>query len=244
MLDLRGFKNFFKYYKAEPHQEQALEILFNSLPKHLKSEQSDWIKAYRTPLGTVEVAEEKLPWPVTKTQMGRIMNRPNSQISDDCMDDFARCVDLYNMSTVSMAYFLGQCGHESGGLFYDTEIHEGTNYEWRKDLGNNQAGDGVKFAGTGYIQVTGRWNHTKFSEYLDSKDESDPKILEEGKEYTAKKYPWSISGFWWDDNGMNEYCDGWPDIDRVGARVNGRYLPNGYQERRWYTNRAFDVLGL
>ncbi len=244
MLDLQGFKNFFKYYKAEPHQEEAIEILYNSIPNWLKTDRATWVKAYRTPHDEPETIEEKPTWPITKTQMGLIMNRSNEEISDECMDDFARCVELYNMSEVSMAYFLGQCGHESAGLKYTIELHSGTDYEWRSDLGNNQAGDGVKFAGTGYIQVTGRYNHTAFSKYLEDKGQPDPKILEEGKEYTAVKYPWSISGYWWDSNGMNEYCAGWPDTDRVGARVNGRYLPNGYQDRRYYTNRAFQYLGL
>ena len=110
--------------------------------------------------------------------------------------------------------------------------------------GNVYFKDGVKFAGTGWIQVTGRYNHTRFSEYLEKIGKADPRILEEGKTYTAEVYPWSISGFWWDDNGMNEYCESWPDMDKVGARVNGKYLPNGYQDRRDYTNRAFEILGL
>jgi len=244
MLDLKGFKNFFKYYNEEEHQEKAIEILYNSLSSHLKSEESAWVTQYRTPCPCIPTEEVKLPWPITKTQMGRIMNRADKDISDECMVDFARCVSLYDMNSLSIAYFLGQVGHESAGLKYKTEIHSGTDYEWRTDLGNNQAGDGVKFAGTGYIQVTGRHNHTKFSEYLESKGQGDPHILEEGKEYTSEKYPWSISGFWWSDNGMNDYCQGWPDVDRVGARVNGKYLPNGFQDRRWYSNLAFDVLGL
>ena len=40
-------------------------------------------------------------------------------------------------------------------------------------------------------------------------------------------------------------CDQRPDVDRVGQRVNGRYLPNGYHDRRdKYTDRAFRVLGV
>ena len=69
-------------------------------------------------------------------------------------------------------------------------------------------------------------------------------ILRSLKMKTLPPLSLSISGYWWDSNGMNEYCDGWPDTDRVGARVNGRYLLNGYQDRRYYTNRAFKYLGL
>jgi predicted chitinase len=102
----------------------------------------------------------------------------------------------------------------------------------------------VKYAGTGWIQVTGRYNHQAFSDYLQKTGEFDHKIMEVGKTYTSDKYPWSISGFWWYDNGMIDFCKTNPPVDKVGARVNGRYLPNGYEDRRHYTAKAFKVLGL
>ena len=167
-----------------------------------------------------------------------------SSLTDSLMDDFARCVDLYDMDDVSIAYFLGQCGHESAGLRYPMEIHDGSNYEWRADIGNIYPGDGVLYAGTGWIQVTGRANHQAFSDYLQKKGEFDEKVMEEGKWHSSEKYPWSISGHWWYNNQMNEYCASNPPVDRVGQRVNGRYLPNGYEDRRHYSVKAFDVLGL
>jgi hypothetical protein len=42
---------------------------------------------------------------------------------------------------------------------------------------------------------------------------------------------------------MNELCDGHPDVDRVGQRVNGQYPPRGAAERRAYTERAMQELG-
>ena len=164
------------------------------------------------------------------------------------MDDLARCVDTFNMDKLSMAYFLGQCGHESGGLRYPVEIFDGSNYEGRTDLGNSQPGDGVKFAGTGWIQVTGRYNHQSFSDYMASIGQADPKIMEIGKTYTSEKYPWTISGNWWRCAGMNAFCSNRPQhtngqIDEVGARVNGRMPPNGAADRLEYTHRAFDLLG-
>ena len=79
------------------------------------------------------------------------------------------------------------CGHESAGLRYPVEIHDGSNYEGREDLGNTTLGWGVKFAGTGWIQVTGAYWHRKFGECI-----GDPKVFELGKTYTSEKYPWSI----------------------------------------------------
>lgn len=62
-----------------------------------------------------------------------------------------------------------QLGHESAGLRYMEEIADGSDYEWRSDLGNNQPGDGKRFKGRGPIQVTGRHNYTRLSEWAHSK---------------------------------------------------------------------------
>ena len=240
-LTLEGFKNFFKYYNQEEHQIKAIETLYGDISDELLDESSEWITQYRN---KAEPETGSNVWPISKEQMGLIMGCSPASLPDSLMDDFAHCVRIYNMDEVSVAYFLGQCGHESAGLRYPVEIASGEAYEGRTDLGNIYPGDGVMFAGTGWIQVTGRYNHQAFSDYLLKKGEFDPKIMEVGKTYTSEKYPWSISGHWWWANNMNEVCAGNPPVDRVGQRVNGRYLPNGYEDRREYTRKAFQVLGL
>ena len=226
-----------KFFNGAEHQSYA----WHWLQDQLSTEQLDkFAELYRA-------APEKaaVEWPLTKEELGKIMLCSAASLPDSLMDDLATCCQDFGISSkLNLAYFLGQCGHESAGLRYPMEIHDGSNYEGRTDLGNTQPGWGVKYAGTGWLQCTGAYNHGLFSTYMTNIGKPDPKIMDVGKTYTSEKYPWSISGFWWKENGMNEYCEGKPDVDRVGQRVNGRYLPNGYEDRRAYTARAMSILGV
>ena len=47
-ITVEEFRNFFKYYKGESHQQRAVEMLYEDIAHHL-DDNSEWIQQYRTP---------------------------------------------------------------------------------------------------------------------------------------------------------------------------------------------------
>ena len=99
-----------------------------------------------------------------------------------------------------IAYVLATAQHESGTGKAMTEFASGKQYEGRAALGNTEAGDGPRFKGRGYVQLTGRKNYEKYGRHfqvdLVNQPElaTDPnlaaKILADGMQkggYTGKK---------------------------------------------------------
>lgn len=146
--------------------------------------------------------------------------------------------------------FIAQVGHESASFSAVREYADGKAYEGRKDLGNTQEGDGVKFKGRGLIQITGRGNYKWCSQDLFR----DDTLLKAPDLLTTPQYAvQSACWFWkvakpmnavadhpedwthvWDHNGKT-----YTKIQWMTLLINGGQ--NGLTERTANYNRARQV---
>ena len=83
-------------------------------------------------------------------------------------------------SCFQRASFFSQLAHETGNFLLSEE--EGPEsyfdqYDDRVDLGNNQKGDGRKFRGRGFIQITGRSNYKEAGNALKYDLENNPELV-------------------------------------------------------------------
>lgn len=125
-----------------------------------------------------------------------------------------------------MAHFFAQIDHESGGFKWLKELGNDAyfqKYEFRKSLGNTQKGDGARFKGRGFIQITGRHNYTVLSKDTKIDYLNNPQWLE--READAM-----ISALWfWNKNNLSAIADK-DDILTLTKRINGG--TNGLQDRK------------
>lgn len=135
-----------------------------------------------------------------------------------------------------LAHYLAQIAHESAELRYTQEIASGAAYEGRKDLGNTQRGDGIRYKGRGLIQITGRANYQAYKRYCGFDVVSNPSLLELPLG-AVRSSMWFFSVY----KALNKLADK-DDIEAITRKINGGL--NGLQERKKYLARAKKALGV
>lgn len=146
----------------------------------------------------------------------------------------------FPISTLAQqAAWIAQCGKESMGFTRTREIWgpipAQLRYEGRKDLGNTQPGDGKRFMGRGWIQITGRDGYILAGKALGLDLVTHPELLED-IDLAAVSAAW-----WWNAHGCSGVLDA-KGFDAVTELINGGQ--NGAVERRQRWERAKRALGV
>ena len=90
-------------------------------------------------------------------------------------------------------------------------------YASRMDNGSEASGDGYKFRGRGYIQLTGRANYTAFGKAINEDIVGNPDVV-------SGKYALLSAAWFWSKNGLNTLADGGASdqvVTSITKRVNG-----------------------
>ena len=169
-------------------------------------------------------------------------------------------------NNLRLAHFLSQCGHESGGFkavsenlnysadglkkifgkYFPGNLNESYAkqpekiasrvYGNRMGNGDEASKEGYKFRGRGYIQLTGKANYTKFTQFIGEDCVSNPDLV-------ATKYPLSSAAFFFDSNKLWAICDRGADdatVTSVTKRVNGGTL--GLSDRIKHFKEYYNLL--
>lgn len=134
---------------------------------------------------------------------------------------------------------MAQVLHESGSFAYLREIHDGSNYEGRKDLNNIYPGDGKRFRGRGVIQLTGRHWATEFSKWAYSKGmvNSPTYFVDHPEKMEQPEWAFRTASFYWTvaRPNLNAQADR-DDLEAVTRSINGGL--NGLADRRQRLQRC------
>jgi putative chitinase len=165
-----------------------------------------------------------------------------------------------------LAHFLSQCAHESADFKTVTEnLNYGAQglivtftkyfnaksaeeyarkpekianriYAGRMGNGDEASGDGYKFRGRGYIQLTGHDNYVAFDKVVDEDILSNPDLV-------ATKYPLLSAAWFWNKVNLNPVADLGSSVDviiKVTKKINGGTV--GLDDRIINFNKYYNLL--
>jgi putative chitinase len=186
---------------------------------------------------------------ITEEQLKKVFPNADKKKLADCLVAINLHFPKFNIDTPArIAAWLGQVAVESGELKYMKELPSkynkkdvkdknepvGSLYEGRKNLGNTQAGDGAKYIGRGYLQLTGRANYAEYGKKLGLDLVNKPELAE-GADAAVQ-----IACQYFKDRGLLELADKW-DLDTITLKVNGRAKLH-LEQRCEYSEKALKVL--
>ena len=150
--------------------------------------------------------------------------------------DFTKTQENLNYSTerllqVFPKYF--KTKEEAARVAQNPETIANIVYSNRMGNGASTTGDGYKFRGRGYVQLTGRDNYTRFSAKMGVDAVAQP-------DYVASPEGAALSAVWfWNTNDLNRLADRGAMVD-ITKRINGGVV--GLEDRMKRYEKALGVL--
>jgi putative chitinase len=210
--------------------DSTIRILNNLPPRQIAQEPYEGLYPR-----TAAVDLDKNSGLITQEQLSAIAPYSRRDRLERLLPHLNKTMQRYAITTpLRKAHFLAQLGHESDGFNTNEEYASGADYEGRRDLGNTQSGDGVRFKGRGLIQVTGRANYADCGRALGVDLINNPQRLGDFDLACLS------AGWYWDTRKLNNHADR-DDILTITKIINGG--TNGLADRESYLARAKRVLG-
>lgn len=171
------------------------------------------------------------------------------------IDEFVASFNMWAIpyginNTKRVVHYLAQVMHESACLRYTTELASGAAYDTGAKaiaLGNTpeKDGDGQKYKGRGYIQLTGLANYKAFA----ASDLCTVDVVKEPGKVAEFPLNQMASMWFWQNHKLNELADQDDDgkmgediVRRITKKVNGGQ--NGIAQRLFYYRRFKKEFGL
>lgn len=205
---------------------------------------SDRLDPMKTVLDGANWPGDPKPGRLTANALGELMGWSLSESRyAELLPAYVKMLNIVGATSINSLAMIGaQLGHESVGLKYQEEIASGSAYEWRSDLGNTQAGDGVRFKGHGWIQVTGRAHHTTVSKWAYDRGivPTPDYFATNPKELGSDQYCW-VGPAWYLTQARPGFLEAANrgDLEACTRMINGGL--NGLADRRARFNRALAI---
>jgi len=109
-------------------------------------------------------------------------------------------------------------------------------YGGRMGNGPESSGEGAKFCGRGYIQLTGKDNYTAFGKSINEDICSNPELV-------GTKHALTSAAWFWSKNGLNKLADGGSTdavVTSITKRVNGGTI--GLEDRLKHFKEYYSLL--
>ncbi len=187
---------------------------------------------------------------ITQAQLLRAVPKLYQNRLDEFVASFNQWAFPMGVNTpLRAAHYLAQVFHESEALRYVTELASGAAYDTGAkavSLGNTpeKDGDGQRYKGRGYLQLTGKANYTNFSN-SDCCTEDVVTHPEKVAEFPLNQ----VSALWfWERNGLSMMADNdngknTTDVCKaITKRVNGGL--SHLSERLYYLKRFKKEFGI